>query len=438
MGYAMKAVISFIIIFLFGSMIFAQDIESFQNEEGQSFNGGLGMTWIDGKAFTTFTIAPEFAFGKFGVGLNIELLFDNAGGFKFRKEGWDKGAGILRMIRYLRWGVKHDPLYIRVGSLQSATLGHGFIMGYYTNEANYDQRKIGLAFDVDLERFGFETVTSNLGRIEVIGGRLYYRPLSTTGIPILKNLETGATYVTDIDPDNKRSTSDGVSELGVDIGLPIINSSVFNTTLYADYAKILEHGNGTAVGLKAGIPNVLGMLAIYAKLEKRFLSDEFLPNYFNTLYELERNELISGHYYLQNADLPPLLSKAQSLNYMRKTEGIFGELAGHILGKIRLAGNYQHLNNKKNSGILHLEARSLDLIPGVKLFYAYDKVGIETFEDVRTLDYRSVATAELGYRTYKFIYIALQYRWNFVFDEKTNRYKPRERFQPKISFSYAF
>ena len=429
----MKSLIVFLFIALFGSMLLAQNMESFHNEEGQAFNGGLGVTWIDGKAFTTFTIAPEFAIGKFGVGLNIELLFDNAGGFKFRKEGWDKGAGILRMIRYLRWGVKHDPLYIRVGSLQMATLGNGFIMGYYSNETNYDERKIGLALDVDFGKFGFESVSSNLGRVEIIGGRLYYRPLATTAIPILKNLEMGATYVTDIDPDSRRSTNDGIAEIGADIGLPVIKSSVFNTTLYADYAKILEHGNGTAVGIKAGIPNVLGMLAVYAKLEKRFLNDEFLPNYFNTLYEFER---IEGNYHY--SDSSPFLSKAQALKNIPKTEGIFGELAGHILGKIRLAGNYQHLNGHKYSGILHLEARSLDLIPGVRLLYAYDKVGIETFTDVRTLDYHSVATAEIGYRTYKFIYIALQYRWNFIFDEETNSYKPQERFQPKISFSYAF
>lgn len=429
----MRSFISLMFVFLVSSVITAQDIESFQNEEGQAINGGLGVTWIDGKAFTTFTIAPEFAFGKFGVGLNIELLFDNAGGFKFRKEGWDKGAGILRMIRYLRWGVKHDPLYIRVGSLQTATLGHGFIMGYYTNEANYDQRKIGLAFDVDFDKFGFETVTSNLGRVEVIGGRLYYRPLSTTGIPVLKNLEMGATYVTDIDPDNKRSTNDGIAEVGADLGLPVIKSPVFNTTVYADYAKILEHGDGMAVGIKAGIPNILGMLAIYAKLEKRFLNDEFLPNYYNALYEFERVE--GNYHYSENS---PFLSKADALKNIQKTEGIFGELAGHILGKIRLAGNYQHLNGRKYSGILHLEARSLDLIPGVRLLYAYDKVGIETFTDIRTLDYHSVATAEIGYRTYKFIYISLQYRWNFVFDEESNSYKPQERFQPKITFSYAF
>ncbi len=432
-------VFKFLLIGLFFvSFLNAQGIDPFADENNNFLDGGIGVTWIDGKAYTTITLAPELAFGKLGVGLNLELLFNNSDGFKFRDDGWKTGAGALRMIRYLRWGLKHDPLYIRVGSLQTATLGHGFIMGYYSNEVNYDYRKIGLVFDVDFDSFGFESMTSNLGRLEIVGGRFYVRPILSSGIPILKNLEIGATYATDMDPDNLKDSDDAVAEYGVDVGLPIIKSSIFNTTVYADYAKILKHGDGSAVGIKADIPNVLGLLAIYAKLEKRFLNEDFVANYFNTMYELERGMLPASHYAFADPALSGMLSKEGSLQYAKKTQGIFGELAGQILGKIKLVGNYQHANAIKNSGILHLEARSADLIPGVQLKYAYNKVGIETFEDARTLDYRSVAIAEIGYRVYRFVNVALQYRWNFVWNETTHAYETQERFQPKVSFSMDF
>jgi len=420
----------------FSTFLFAQSYDPFADEDNSQLNGGFGVTFIDGTAFTTFNVSPELSFGKLGIGLNIELLFNNSDGFKFRDDGWKTGAGALRMIRYLRWGVKHDPLYVRVGSLQLATLGHGFIMGYYSNEINYDYRKIGLVLDVDFDSFGFESMTNNLGRMEIIGGRLYYRPLSGSGLPIIKNLEFGASYVTDLDPDESTATEDAIAEVGADIGLPIIKTSFFNTTIYGDYAQILDYGSGMAVGVKADMPNVLGLFGIYAKLERRFLGEKFIANYFNTLYELERGSLDASHYIYAN--VPGTLTKAQSLDYVKKTDGIFGELAGQILGKIRLMGNYQHSNGIENSGILHLEARSNDLIPGVQLKYAYDKVGIETFEDARTLDYRSLAIAELGYRTYKFIYLALQYRWNFVWDADEQAYVPQERFQPRVSFSMEF
>ncbi|MBD3226281.1 MAG: hypothetical protein GF313_16250 [Caldithrix sp.] len=426
---------SFLILLLVVSVSKTQEMSDIIMDDNQNnFNGGLGMTWIDGTSYTTFNVAPEFALGKFGVGLNIELLFNNSEGFKFRKEGWDKGAGALRMIRYLRWGVKNDPLYVRVGSLQSATLGNGFIMGYYSNEADYDRRKIGLVFDADFDAFGFESMTSNLGDMEIVGGRAYVRPLLATGIPFIKNLEFGATYATDLDPDNRNDTNDGIYEWGADIGLPIIQTKVFNSSIYGDYAKINHYGEGKAFGIKAGIPNFIGVFGLYAKLEKRFLGDQFLPNYFNTLYELERKELAAEYYGVQGLSL----TKEDFLAMAEAKEGIFGELAGQILGKITLLGNYQSINNTKNSGILHLEARSKDLIPNVRLLYTYDKVGIETFEDVRTLDNRSVAIAEIGYRTYQYIYVTLQYRWNFRYNPETDSYEPQERFQPQVSFAMEF
>ncbi len=92
------------------------------------FNGGLGMTWIDGRPYTTVSLTPEFTFGKFGLGLRLELLFDNQDNFKFRTTGWEDASAIARSIRYARYGQKGNPVYIRLGSLVAATIGHGFIM----------------------------------------------------------------------------------------------------------------------------------------------------------------------------------------------------------------------------------------------------------------------------------------------------------------------
>ena len=412
-------VFTFLTVLLTFNFLYSQDI--MEEDELNQFQGGLGVTWIDGKSYTTFSITPDLSFGKFGIGLNIELLFNNEGGFEFRKQGWDKGAGILRAIRYLRYGYKHNPVYVRVGTLDNATLGHGFLMWHYSNESNYDERKIGLEFDLDFDRFGFETVTSNFGNLEIIGGRLYYRPLYSLSIPVIKNLEFGTTYVTDESESDSTGIGDGISAWGLDVGLPVIQSDLFYTTLYYDFAKINNFGKGSAVGVEFGFPNVFGLLKLSAKLEKRFLGDEFLPSYFNALYELERE-----------------LDKKSQLALARKTEGIFGQLAGSILGKLKLIGSYQHLNGVDNSGMLHFEARLLGLIPSIRLRATYDKSGIETFEDVRTLDYRSIATAELGYKTMQFIMVSMLYRWNWVYNEAKNEYKPQERVEPRISFIYEF
>lgn len=432
----MKSLKSVVFVILFSNLLFSQGIDTYFEEPGNHIRGGLGITWIDGVPYTTFRLAPEFSFGKLGIGLNIELLFDNSNGFEFRQAGWSGEGGALRMINYVRWGLKHDPLYIRVGTLQAATLGTGFIMGYYNNGVNYDERKIGLVFDADFGSFGFESGTSNILNLEIIGGRFYVRPLRKITIPILKNLEVGATYATDVDPDAKGETDDAIAIWGADLSIPIIRSELFESTIYATYADILNYGNGTAIGISAGIPNFIGVFGIHAKLEKRFLGDKFLPNYFNALYELERNQLNAQHY---NPNAPAeLMTKQDYLSYVSGNSGIFGELAGHILGRIRLLGNYQYTDGIKYSGIMHLEALMKGLIPGIRLRYTYDKSGIESFEDVYTLDYRSVAVGEIGYKTAPFIYITLRYRWNYVYDAAKNEYRPQERFEPGVSFAMEF
>ena len=151
------------------------------------------------------------------------------------------------------------------------------------------------------------------------------------------------------------------------------------------------------------------------------MGDEFLPSYFNALYELERE-----------------LDKKSQLALAEKTEGIFGQLAASILGKLKIIGSYQHLNGVHNSGQLHFETRLSELIPSIRLRATYDKIGIETFDDVRTLDYRSVATGEIGYKTMQYIMVSMLYRWNWVYNEEKNEYKPQERVEPRISFIYEF
>ena len=414
-----KFVFTFLTVLLTFNFLYSQDI--MEEDEMNQFQGGLGVTWIDGKSYTTFSINPDLSFGQFGIGLNIELLFNNEGGFEFRKSGWDKGAGILRAIRYLRYRYKHNPVYVRVGTLDNATLGHGFLMWHYSNESNYDARKIGLEFDLDFERFGFETVYSNFGNLEIIGGRLFYRPLYSLSIPVIKNLEFGATYVTDEAKKDSTGIGGGISSWGLDVGLPVIQSDIFYTTLYYDFGKINNYGNGSAVGVEFGFPNLIGLLKLSANVEKRFLGDKFIANYFNTFYELERQ-----------------LDKKSQIELAKKTEGIFGQLAASILGKLKLIGSYQRLNGIENSGLLHFETRLSDLIPSIRLQATYDKTGIKTFEDVRTLDYRSVATAELGYKTMQYIMVSMLYRWNWVYNEEKNEYKPQERIEPRISFIYEF
>jgi len=389
------------------------------------FCGGLGMTWIDGRAYTTISLTPEFTFGNFGLGLRLELLFDNQDSFKFRTEGWKDASAILRSIRYARYGYKGNPVYIRLGSLVAATIGHGFIMWHYSNEANYDNRKFGAVLDLDFDHVGMETVVSDLGNIQLYGGRLYLRPLFSLEVPVLSNLELGGSAVTDQNPDaNKETDEDKIVEWGVDVGLPIVKTEIFKTILYFDYAKFNNFGEGKAAGINVGFPNIAGVFNLDMKFERRWIGDQFIPSYFNTLYELERN--LSGG-----------LDKKSRLEQAQASKGVFGLLEGQIAGLVGLSGSYQHQDGIPYSGILHLEASLIDLLPNIRFISYYDKTNIETFEDARTLDVFSQAVLELGYVMYEMLMVSMSYRWNFI-ESSPGVYSPQERFEPRVSFVYAF
>lgn len=424
-------------VFIIAATLNAQGFRDTYHDPNQSsVMGGLGVTWIDDQPYTTLTLAPELALGKFGVGFYLQLLMDNQNNFKLRKDEYKGGVGVLRAIRYVRYGHKYDPFYARAGMLVLSSLGNGFLMWNYTNASNYDQRKWGLAFDVDFGKVGFESVVNNLARLELVGGNLYFRPFRfiNPNAPILKNIRFYGTYIYD----NKFPSWETQGEwkklqaYGIGADVILLDLPVFRTGVYYDYGKFKDFGNGQATGINVIFPELIGVFGMMAKFEKRWIGEQFIPNFFGPQYELDR-ELDPFEY--------PTESGIRRLEAAEKNEGYFGQLAGQIINKVRLTGNYQRLNGIKGSGVLHLEALAPDLVPKFELSAFYDKRGIETFKDFRTLDNRSLARIEVGYRLNMFMVLSTVYYWSWVKAEDENGntvYRPQERIEPRLSFSYRF
>ncbi len=404
--------------------------DPFREPEQSTLAGGLGMTWIDGRPYTTFTIAPDISLGKFGIGIYLQLLLDNQNQFTLRKDEYQGGAGILRAIRYIRYGRKYDPFYVRVGMLEMASLGNGFLMWNYNNGSNYDKRKIGLALDADLGTFGFETVASNLNTLELVGANVFVRPFRffMPEALLLKDIRVYSTFVMDRGVPTLQGSTRNIQAFGFGADLHWLDYPFIKSFIYADFGKFKDYGSGQAVGITGIVPDLGGILGVAAKFEKRFLDEQFIPNFFGPMYDLSRTPV-------------PTVNAFELLENAPKSEGYFGQLTGHIAQKIRLIGNYQRLNGKKYSGILHLEASAPDLIPQIELRAYYDKSNIESFRDARTLDINSIATVEVSYRLNRFMLLTTIYRWYWVevVDEfGVKQYKPIERIEPRITFSYSF
>ncbi len=306
----------FLIIILTTLMIpvFAQDAES--GGSGADFGLGLllGVETFDTlggtpETYQTIALQPDLAIGNFGVGLDVVLHYrfvdpaDNDGSsFDIREEDWviengtfaDYLALYMPKITYVRYGYKGDPLYVKYGQIEDATLGTGFIVSNYSNTLFQPNEKIaGLNFDMDGTLFkfpyvGLETFVGNLASFDVIGGRIYARPMIWSEIPVLKNLEWGISGAWDTAPDYREEyfdstlTADTVFIWGTDIIQPVLNLPFLSLALFGDVA-FQGANHGEMIGFGGRIISILPYV-----FQVRFLGENFIPSYFDSTYDIYR------------------------------------------------------------------------------------------------------------------------------------------------------
>lgn len=445
----MKTVFTFIVLIIFSVHLNAQWDKYPRPDEGL-INGGMGITWIDGKPHYRIAFRPEVSFANFGVGLDLNLDFDSEG--KLRKENFNEASDYLSIIRYVRYGLKNDPVFIKVGALDYYTLGHGSIMQHYNNSPTFDNRRIGLVADIDFGKFGFESIMGTFSPAGVFGIRGYVRPLQfseASDLPIIGNLEVGASFVSDLNKDagiisgnyNNSSrefivTKDegAISVIGFDVGLPLLNSSFTDITLYADYSKITGFGSGVATGVMFDF-NLSTLVNINAKLERRFNNGKYIPAYFNSLHEIERFKVDSA--------AGTFTSKALALNSITENQnGFYGDLLVRILGLFDIYGSYQRLDKSPKSGIMNLRTAIEPESAPFVLRAGYDKINIQDEKDLFTLDDRSYLFTEVGYKPIEYILVSIVYSWTYTpirgNDDRIIGFEPQKRIEPRVSFIYPF
>ena len=417
--------LSILLIFIFA--IYAQDISSIGQKDKNEINSGLGLAWIDGEPYYSFSISPDLSFGNFGVGVNLELFFDKEG--ELRTDMYDSGASWLRIIRYIRYGYKGDTFYSRIGSIDNGMLGNGFLMFHYNNASNYDNRKMGLELDIDFEDFGFESIYTNFGRAEIFGLRGYYRPLAQMDIPVVKTVEVGVSYITDMNPNPNDTTGlkdENLSAFGIDIGFYPFKTDMFKWKVYFDYAKYADYGSGTALGTSFMMPNLLGgNLQLGLKYERRLITDQFIPSLFNMSYELIR-EKTGG---------------SNALDFAKSVNGNFGELAINIFNALIIKGNYFKPDGTSNQGVFFSDLSLPELSESFQFGARYSKINLDGVEGLFTLDENSVAEVEFGYALNSFLYLTTIYRVNWVAEEDdlgNVEYKSQKTIIPQLSFKYSF
>ncbi len=447
--------------FLLAMSLYLGSFASFAQEEGgddgfdtmnsfdqqNAISGLFGYNRIGEENFIGARFRPDIGIGKFGIGLDIPLFFNLSDG-SLRTDEFKDGVGWLRIIRYLRWGIKkRDPLFIQVGDIAGTYLGYGLLANNYTNSVSFEKRKIGLSYDILIDNmWGVEGFYSdfNFASLNLFAIRPYVRPFGKTGIPIVKTIDVGFSYITDRDQTDQLAsdsttynytyTKDGFTTIGADMGVTFINRKMFRLAGYFQFGLMMkndqlgdtltktadagelagtmtpeqvsmmqnyEAGTGVSVGLDAKIKFAGSLFRLDARLERLWYSDYFLPQFFDAVYEINKD------------------GKIFSLGTAEKKQGIFGSLTATILDKMIIRGSLLMPDQMgvNAPGIVQFDMQVPDLIPSVFISGSYIKGGLEKFSDVIGLDERSLTHMRVAYKINKYMMAGIDYKWTYTLVE---------------------
>jgi hypothetical protein len=389
----------------------------------------IGAVTIDGKLYNQIGLRPDVSFGKFGIGLDLTLFMDEQG--KIREDNWNSPDDIFEKIYYVRWAQKGDPFYLRVGAIDHYRLGYGILMNKYNNTVEYpDVIRTGMIIGGHGEKWGLDLFINNFKEVVkgdgLYAGRVYVKPAGgleiggslvldvnqyagledqdDDGVPdLLDDFPNDKTYDVDtdgdgvpdeIDPDRdgdgytdnsqipgidnndpdgtllkpdpfnlRNAGNKSAGALAFDIAIPIVNTQWLKLVTYAQYAHIFDAGWGVTAPAFRG---KLFFLDVFA--ECRIFGKRFLPEYYNTTYELDRSFIINN-----NGLLTPG-TKKETLGAIK--DGSNGYAAGvgfDLFDLLYLSSEYQDMvsgNSDWKTFRANLSANT-DFIPKIRTAQAY-------------------------------------------------------------------
>jgi hypothetical protein len=392
-----------------------------EDDEGGGFDFSmsmsLGVETFEDQTFQKIGLTPEFSIGKFGMGLDLILHYTFvAGQMTIRAEDWvapsfGEVLGLyLSKFRYVRYGFKGEPLFIKFGSIDDGRLGNSFIMGSYANTIFLPERRIfGLSFDIDGALFNFpyvgiETHVGDLSAFDVFGTRLFVRPLIFTGVPIIRDLQVGFTVAADSDPyryadaaDLAAATAEGIDTtaarvmaLGGDLRIPIVSSSAVSLVAFSDLVSLSSQNQSGLGGMLGAGGRLISFITYGAQI--RFLGDNFIPVYFDSAYDIAR---VPKYALLEGGTVPGYIGWLASLGTSL--------LEDSLVLNISVDGPFGALDSDPDNYLNFPHLRGIftvaeGLIPGFSFDFAYDKTFIRTFGDIVSPE-GAVARAQLNYRS---------------------------------------
>ncbi|HEX9578820.1 MAG TPA: hypothetical protein VF993_13790 [Myxococcales bacterium] len=451
---------------------FSDPSQLFSGRAGAFF--GLAFQSIGGEGlYASTVINTEFNLGDVGIGLALPLNLlvknnDNCCGpdpapdgshphsrdYKtysgiIRRRDWDEWQSYTKLVRFVRYGHKRDPVYFTAGQLWGASIGHGTLVSRYSNSLNLDHTKFGLALDFNSDYVGLETLTDSVGAPSLLATRAYVRPLG--GTPILRGWALGVTFATDrtapralsYNPDGsvaqdpqsgtiKVASQDAIYAGGVDTEFEVLHNSLISLIPYVDLNRIAGAGNGLHAGVLADIYFPIPLLAVNleARLEYRMMQPGYIPEYFDQTYDLGRIQYaVAGTCaagvspcptayqpkYVAASDAHRLAADPRAVD----RKGYYGELSFGFAGFLQIGGLYQDYEGDPQGASLGLFA-TFPKIELVKISAYYLRKNMKGTSDAFAIDERSLLAGALAYKMFGPLYLRVEFqrRWQLRPDAK--------------------
>jgi hypothetical protein len=319
------------------------------------------------KMWSKLGAIPRFSYNNISFAYDLTFYFDENN--NMRKTDWDTFDDYIRKIYYIYYGKPGDRLSARVEMIDDLTLGSGAIFRNYCGSLRYPliDKKVG------------GVVTYETGFDDYI--KLFVDDVASPGIYAASfeivphdHVQIGAQVVSD----NKVNTgfrNENVSVGSVHVGIPL--SSKYNSKfkIYEEIGKIRNFGMGMHTGVVAETPDFI------FKTEFRSMSSDYIPNYFDTLYEMERHykgralarlrdngERVTGWFNefkakIEEAYTFRLSYEKDYSNSLKPHLSVGVDYTGMDYNKLKLSANYDRKN------LYYSNSRVSDAIYGLKARY---------------------------------------------------------------------
>lgn len=346
----------------------------------------------------------------FGVPLRIEmvsleanpttgdpLLTQNLG--RIRREDWDSFHDFGRILKYVTYGRKEDPLYVSVGQRYASSIGHGAITRRYSPNIDIDYPRVSAEVDAYNRFGGFELMVNDVLEWNQLSGIAFLKPFSffNPQSEALKSFSIGVsggldwkapyTYVIEsgrrVVDDQLRLVTENrpVGIVGVDAEVKVVKTEHVDLKPYVDFSMLVGGDFGVTGGLlgrfNVGKDTVNAFRMV---VEARYLGSRYAPSYFDTFYEVDR--FIFRELPRVDPAIANFVPKHRYLleNGLGQRFGYYLEGSWGIPGAVGLTLAWQGVSNSPATDfVAHLEIPVLSFF---QVFGSYFLRGVESWSEL--------------------------------------------------------